>query len=67
MTRYYARSASDKTDDWPYWFVADSQRGGLNVTAETGRDLKTGLLPGCTLLPSWDAVKQAQQANKKLT
>lgn len=30
--RYYARSASDKTKDWPYWFVADSEKGGLNVT-----------------------------------
>ena len=30
--RYYARSASDKTDDWPFWFVADKQQGGLNVT-----------------------------------
>lgn len=32
--RYFARSASDKTDDWPVWFVADRQKGGLNVTAE---------------------------------
>lgn len=32
--RYYARSASDKTDDWPHWFVADGQKGGLNVTCE---------------------------------
>jgi hypothetical protein len=32
--RFYARSASDRTDDWPYWFVADSQKGGLNVTEE---------------------------------
>jgi hypothetical protein len=32
--RFYARSASDRTDDWPYWFVADSQKGGLNVTAK---------------------------------
>ena len=31
--RYYARSASDRTDDWPFWFVADAQKGGLNVTA----------------------------------
>lgn len=30
--RYYARSASDKTDDWPYWFVADKEKGGLNTT-----------------------------------
>jgi len=35
--RYYARSASDNTDDWPFWFVADSQKGGLNVTAELTR------------------------------
>lgn len=32
--RYYARSASDRTDDWPFWFVADRKRGGLNVTSE---------------------------------
>ena len=32
--RYIARSASNRTDDWPFWFVADTQRGGLNVTAE---------------------------------
>jgi hypothetical protein len=32
--RYYARSALDHTDDWPYWFVADGGKGGLNVTAE---------------------------------
>ena len=35
--RYYARSASDRTDDWPFWFVADAQKGGLNVTAELVR------------------------------
>ena len=36
--RYYARSASDRTDDWPFWFVADKTRGGLNVTCELIRD-----------------------------
>ena len=35
--RYYARSASDRTDDWPFWFVADAQKGGLNATAELVR------------------------------
>ena len=35
--RYYARSASDRTDDWHFWFVADAQKGGLNVTAELVR------------------------------
>ncbi len=33
-TRYFARSASDNTDDWPYWYVADRERGNLNVTVE---------------------------------
>lgn len=30
---YKARSASDKTDDWPFWFVCqadDSRVGGLH-------------------------------------
>lgn len=31
--RYKARSASDKTDDWPFWFV---EEGGLN-TMKSGR------------------------------
>jgi hypothetical protein len=30
--RYYARTASNRTDYWPIWFVADAQKGGLNVT-----------------------------------
>lgn len=30
--RYFARSASDKSEDWPAWFVADRSKGGLNVT-----------------------------------
>lgn len=32
--RHFPRSASDRTDDWPFWFVADRQAGGLNVTAD---------------------------------
>lgn len=34
LPRYFARSASDKTDDWPFWFVADRNRGDINVTAD---------------------------------
>ncbi|MDD9910205.1 MAG: hypothetical protein OXR62_10985 [Ahrensia sp.] len=34
-----ARSASDKTDDWPYWMVWN---GHLNVTAQVGRILFGG-------------------------
>jgi len=30
MTKYTARSASDKTDDWQFWMVCN--REGLNIT-----------------------------------
>jgi len=59
VTRYYARSASDRTDDWAEWFVADELRGGLNVTAQLDPRLK-GYPP---FLPDWDAVKLAAKAN----
>ena len=47
--RYYARSASDHDPDWPWWFVADRQQGGLNVTGKlweqlTGRRAQGGCL-----------------------
>ena len=35
--RYVARSASNHTDAWAYWYVADSSNGNLNVIV--------GLLP----------------------
>lgn len=30
--RYSARCASDRDPNWPFWFVADRDRGGLNCT-----------------------------------
>lgn len=33
MERYVARSASDKTDEWPFWFIADRHQGNRNVFA----------------------------------
>lgn len=60
MPRYFARSASDNTDDWPYWFVADSMKGGLNVTATLDRKLKGGH----GFLPPWDAVKLSMASNR---
>ena len=81
MTRYYARSASDNTDDWPFWFVADSQRDGLNVTAtllqrftgspfppqarQTPRDLLGLEMASQPFLPPWDAVQLAMRANRE--
>lgn len=66
MSRYYARSASDNTDDWPYWFVADSMRGGLNVTAELVRELNLPSNPGAVLGMDEDMVKLAMRANSEL-
>jgi hypothetical protein len=66
VTRYYARSASDKTDDWPFWFVADEQRGGLNVTADLIRKLDNPDHSGGVLLPPWESVKLAMKANRKI-
>lgn len=61
--RYYARSASDKTDDWPFWFVADRNRGGLNVTAQLIRDhINPDHAGGVLLTRSW-AEFLAQKAN----
>ena len=37
------RSASDKTDDWPYWMVWD---GYLNVTSEVFDSLQISRKPG---------------------
>jgi hypothetical protein len=57
--RYFARSASDQTDDWPYWFVADRSRGNLNVTVKLMPEL-SGYLP---LLPRDMAEELARAIN----
>ena len=62
--RYYARSASDRTDDWAWWFVADSKRGGLNVTLEVCELLNQPSRPGATLCAREYAEELAEEANK---
>jgi hypothetical protein len=62
--RYYARSASDRTDDWPWWFVADSKRGGLNDTPEVCELLNRPTQPGATLCAREYAEQLAEEANK---
>lgn len=62
--RYHAKSASDKTDDWPFWFVADSQKGGLNVTNSLLK--KYGMHPDSPHAMFMDAggsVELAERAN----
>jgi hypothetical protein len=59
MARYYARSASDRTEDWPFWYVADSAKANLNVTVHFKPEMR-GYLP---FLPRDMAEELAQRAN----
>lgn len=61
--RFFARSASDRTDDWLFWFVADRNRGGLNVTADLVRQHINGDHGGQTLTTKECAVRLAGIAN----
>lgn len=62
--RYIARSASDRTDDWPFWFVADRQRGDVNVTGELADILGIARGPGQTLTDRGSAAWLAAAANE---
>jgi len=63
--RYYARNASNHTEDWPFWLVADRKLGGLNVTAELVRAHIDPELPiGGTLCTCEEAKYIADLANK---
>lgn len=61
--RYFARSASDHTDDWPGWFVADRQKGGLNATPVVARALGDDWPPGAVLTNRDYAQELADRAN----
>ena len=59
--RYLAHSASDRTDDWPFWYVADTTRGALNVTVK----LKPEMLGHQPFLCKADAIALAAEHNKE--
>ena len=61
--RYYARTASDRTDHSPIWFVADTQQGGLNVTAVLVRQHLNVDPEGATLCSRGYAERLAILAN----
>lgn len=61
--RFFARSASDRTDDWPFWFVADREHGGQNVTADLYRRHVSPAHPGGVFLPRDRAEELASIAN----
>jgi hypothetical protein len=52
MSKVIARSASDRTDDWPFWMLWD---GVKNVTAETLDRLGIQRPPGAVFLTRKDA------------
>lgn len=54
---FVARSASDNTDEWPHWFVAD--RNGVNVVEYLEPELG-GYLP---FVPRIEAERLASVAN----
>lgn len=61
--RYYARSASDRTDEWPFWFVADRNKAGLNVTLSLVESLYGQHLVCLPFMSRDDAVELAIEAN----
>ena len=61
--RFIARSASDRTEVWPFWFVADMTVGGLNVTHEIAQHLGLPLGAGQVLVSPDDAKALAAKAN----
>ena len=62
--RYYACSASDNPDYWDVWFVADRNKGGLNVTNEIFVMLDIPVIPGAVFTRRFHAIEIAELANK---
>lgn len=61
---YRARSASDRTDDWPFWYITDDHPANRNATPKawqtvTGKDWP----PKHQFLPREEAVLLADAAN----
>lgn len=66
---YIARSASDKTDNWPFWYVARGSRTGNNVVNELSREqlkqkgIDPKLAGGSVLMFKFEAIELAEWAN----
>lgn len=62
-----ARSASDRTDDWPFWYVTDDQPADRNKTIDA-IELATGGRPASLpFLPRDIALALADLLNGKAT
>lgn len=60
--KYVARSASDNTDDWPYWMVWN---GHINVTGKVCEALGYGYQDGAVFTARENAERLASEANAK--
>lgn len=58
-----ARSASDRTDEWPYWFVADADHPGINITSRIASALGYDWRLGAVLADRETAEKIAREWN----
>ena len=64
---FFARSASDNTDDWPYWYIAKTSNPRLNVTSEVVKILGLPEEPGAVFFPGPLIAKRiAEAANRKV-
>lgn len=60
---YTARSASDKTDDWPYWMVWN---GSLNVTGQIRERVSGEMSNGRVFVSRIEAEDLSDRANAEL-
>lgn len=63
-SEFFARPASDRTDDWPFWFVARRDQPGRNVLAEACEVAGIPRSPGAVLALREDAEFLARKANE---
>jgi hypothetical protein len=61
---FLAVSASDRTDDWPFWYVTGEGRGLRNITAEVMDACGLYRRPGQTLASREVALAVADFANR---
>lgn len=61
---YVAKSASDKTDDWPLWYV---EHNGKNIIPELYHQVHGYEIPAPCFLTKENSIFLANKLNKKET
>jgi excinuclease UvrABC nuclease subunit len=64
-SKVIARSASDETDDWPAWFLANGSQTSLNVTQRVAAELGHNMPFGAIFVSREDAQKMAGEYNER--